>query len=325
MTMAEEWTIPSASQPKAQELDYDLDKALASVLSLRAEIPDDAYTAAMLGTDRRGSAVVIDEKGLVLTVGYLVSEAESVWLSSHRNKAVPAHVLAHDFETGFGLLQAMGPLDLPALPLGSADDVGVGSPAILAAGGGRAAALQTRLIGKREFAGYWEYVLDEALYTAPAHPHWGGGALLDAKGRLLGIGSLLIQAEAGENKSAAGNMIVPIDLLPPILADLRRHGRRKGPRRPWLGIYATEASDRVVVAGLAPAGPAEEAGLEQGDMILAVAGQPVTDLADLWRTAWEMGEAGCEVPMTVHRDGETMTFQIISADRDRSLRTPRLH
>jgi S1-C subfamily serine protease len=323
--MSEDWFIPSTSQPKQEDLAYDLDRALLSILSLRAEIPDDAYTAAMLGTDRRGSAVVIEESGLVLTIGYLVSEAESVWLTSHANRAVPAHVLAHDFESGFGLLQAMGKLDLPALPMGSVDHVNVGSQVTLAAGGGRPSALQTRLIGKREFAGYWEYVLDEALFTAPAHPHWGGAALLDERGRLIGIGSLLIQAEAGDNKNAAGNMVVPIDLLQPIVDDLRYKGQRPGPSRPWLGIFATEAGNRLVVAGLAPAGPAEQAGLEQGDMILAVAGQPVSDLADLWRTAWGMGDAGCDVPLTIHRDGETMTLTITSMDRGRSLKTPRLH
>ncbi|SNB62301.1 serine protease, S1-C subfamily, contains C-terminal PDZ domain [Arboricoccus pini] len=323
--MPEDWSIPATLQAKPEALAFDLDRTLLSVLSLRAEIPDDAYTAAMLGTERRGSAVLIDASGLVLTIGYLVSEAENVWLTSHDNKAVPAHVLGHDFDSGFGLLQTMGRLDLPPLALGSTKGLGVGSQVTLAAGGGRPAALQTRLIGKREFAGYWEYVLDEALYTAPAHPHWGGAALLDERGRLVGIGSLMIQAEAGDNKTAAGNMAVPIDLLPPILDDLRRHGRRSGPSRPWLGIFATEASDRLVVAGLAPLGPAEEAGLEQGDMILAVAGQPVSDLADLWRTTWDLGEAGVEIPLTIQRDRETITLSITSVDRDRSLKSPKLH
>jgi S1-C subfamily serine protease len=196
---------------------------------------------------------------------------------------------------------------------------------IFAAGGGRRAALQSRLIGKREFAGYWEYVLDEALYTAPAHPHWGGSAVIDAQGKLVGIGSLLIQAEAGPNKGAAGNMAVPIDLLPPILDDLRRHGRARRPPRPWIGIYAAESGDRVIVAGLAPQGPGEQAGIEQGDMLLAVAGQPISDLADLWRTVWGLGEAGVQIPLTLQREGRRLEITVTSGDRDNFLKTPRLH
>jgi S1-C subfamily serine protease len=261
----------------------------------------------------------------VLTIGYLITEAETVWLTSHLGQAIQAHVLAYDFVTGFGLLQTLGRLNLPHVPLGSVDEVGVGAPVIFAAGGGRKAALQARLIGKREFAGYWEYVLDEALYTAPAHPHWGGAALLDQEGRLIGIGSLLIQAEAGPNKGAAGNMVVPVDLLTPILDDLRRSGRAQRKPRPWLGIYATEAGDRLVIAGLAPQGPGERAGIEQGDMLLAVAGQPVTDLGDLWRTVWSLGEAGTEVPLTIQRGDRRLNIAVASGDRELYLKTPRLH
>jgi S1-C subfamily serine protease len=325
MSQTEDWTIPAIAQPKPEEVEFDLERTLAAVLQLRAEIPGDAFTASVLGTEREGSAVLIDQRGLVLTIGYLITEAEDVWLTSHLGQAIQAHPLAYDFETGFGLLQTLGRLDIPPVPLGSAEEVGVGSPVVFAAGGGRKGALQARLVGKREFAGYWEYALDEALYTAPAHPHWGGGGVVDMQGRLIGIGSLLIQTEAGPNKGAAGNMVVPVDLLLPKLEALRRHGRTDDPPRPWLGIYATEAGNRIVVAGTAPRGPAETAGVEQGDMILAVAGQPVSDLGDLWRTVWALGDAGVEVPLTLQREDSRIEATILSGDRGRFLKTPRLH
>ena len=325
MSGPEDWSIPAIAQPKPEEVSFDLERALGAVLQLRAEVPADAFTASILGTERQGSAVLIDGRGLVLTIGYLITEAETVWLTSHLGQAIQAHVLAYDFVTGFGLLQTLGRLRLPHVPLGSVDEVGVGAPVIFAAGGGRKAALQARLIGKREFAGYWEYVLDEALYTAPAHPHWGGAALLDQEGRLIGIGSLLIQAEAGPNKGAAGNMAVPVDLLTPILDDLRRTGRAQRKPRPWLGIYATEAGDRLVIAGVAPQGPSERAGIEQGDMLLAVAGQPVSDLGDLWRTVWSLGDAGTEIPLTVQRGDRRLQINVPSSDRELYLKLPRLH
>jgi S1-C subfamily serine protease len=196
---------------------------------------------------------------------------------------------------------------------------------VLAAGGGRAAAVQARLIGKREFAGYWEYVLDEALFTAPAHPHWGGTACIGPDGRLVGIGSLLIEAETGGKEPAAANMVVPIDLLPPILGDLARRGAVDRPPRPWLGLYVAEAGERLVVTGTASGGPAAEAGVQRGDLVVAVAGRAVVDLADLWRQVWALGEAGVRVPLVLVRDGKRLDRTLASIDRASLMRRPRLH
>lgn len=325
MSPAEDWSIPASAQPQQGQIGFDLDAALASVLQLRAEIPADAFTAETLGTERHGSAVLIDAKGLVVTIGYLIAEAETVWLTSHRNVAVPAHVLGYDFATGFGLLQLLGRVDLPALPIGSSAELTPGDALVLAAGGGQRAALTAKLLAKREFAGYWEYLLEEALFTVPAHPHWGGAACIDPSGHLVGIGSLLIQAEGGQQGGAAGNMVVPIDLLPSVLDDVRAHGRVSRPPRPWLGLYATEASEQVVVVGVAPKGPAEQAGLEQGDIIQDVAGGEVTDLASLYRKVWSLGGAGVEIPMIIERDGRRRSICISSNDRERFLKAPRIH
>ena len=227
------------------------------MVGLRAIVPDDAFTAETLGTERAGNGVLIRENGLVLTIGYLITEAETIWLHLSDGRAVPGHVLGYDQETGFGLVQALARSIVPAMPLGNSAAVQVGERVVVGGAGGRQRSVAARIVGKQEFAGYWEYVLDEAIFTAPAHPNWGGTALIGPAGELLGIGSL--QLERARERGAAEhlNMVVPIDLLKPILDDLLTYGRRNRPPRPWLGLYATEVEDAVVVVGLADRGPAQ--------------------------------------------------------------------
>lgn len=320
-----EWDIPGEIQPKPDDFDFDLDRALSAVLGLQAIVPRDAFTAGTLGTERAGSGVLIRRDGLVLTIGYLVTEAETIWLTSPGGGAVPGHVLGYDQETGFGLVQALGRLDLPALELGSGRRVGAGDRAIMAAEGGRRHAIAARVVARQEFAGYWEYVLDRAIFTAPAHPFWGGAALIGTDGSLIGIGSLHVQHSSGRELRRDVNMVVPIDLLPPILDDLATYGRPNRPVRPWLGLYAAEVEDAIVVAGLAEEGPASKAGLQPGDRILAVRDDPVASLAGFWRKVWAGGPAGSEVVLQVSRDNETLLVRVLSADRTRFLKAPKLH
>ncbi len=326
--MSEEfdWEIPRSAQPKPDQVSFDLDRALAAVVSLRATIPDDGFTAEILGTERTGNGVLIGESGLVLTIGYLIAEAESVWLTAGDGSVLAGHALGYDFESGFGLVQALGRFKAPPIEIGSSASLDVGDFVIVAGEGGRRHSLNARVTAKREFAGYWEYVLDEALFTSPPHPNWGGSGLIDRHGRLVGIGSLLVQhAGGGGGDSLDGNMIVPIDLLKPILEDMQTLGRTQRPPRPWLGAYVTEVDEDLVVAGLAPEGPAEQAELKIGDMVLAVDRQPVTSLAELFRSIWAVGEAGVAVPLTVMRDGEPHEVRVLSATRDEFLKTPSLH
>src|SRR5271155_101098 len=320
-----DWEIPGEIQPKPGDFAFDLDRALSAVLGLRATIPEDAFTAGTLGTERAGSGVLIRRDGLVLTIGYLVTEAETIWLTSVEGGAVPGHLVAYDQESGFGLVQALGRLNAPPIDLGVGLRVGAGDRAVMAAEGGRRHAIAARVVARQEFAGYWEYVLDRAIFTAPAHPLWGGAGLIGADGRLIGIGSLHVQRANGRELRRDVNMVVPIDLLPPILDDMLTYGRPNRPPRPWLGLYAQEVEDAVVVAGLAERGPAGKAGLRPGDRILAVRDDPVASLAGLWRKVWAGGPAGSEVVMQVVRDDETLTVRILSADRTRFLRTPKLH
>jgi S1-C subfamily serine protease len=325
MSRTVDWEIPGEIQPKPGDCAFDLDRALSAVLGLRATIPEDAFTAGTLGTERAGSGVLIRKDGLVLTIGYLVTEAETIWLTSSGGGAVPGHVLAYDQETGFGLVQALGRLNTPPIDLGIGLRVGAGDRAIMAAEGGRRHAIAARVVARQEFAGYWEYLLDHAIFTAPAHPFWGGAGLIGADGRLIGIGSLHVQNANGRELRRDVNMVVPIDLLPPILDDMLTYGRPNRPARPWLGLLAQEVEDVIVVAGLNDRGPANKAGLRPGDRILAVREDPVASLAGLWRKVWAAGPAGSEVVLQVRRDNETLTVRVLSADRLQFHKAPRLH
>jgi len=311
-------------QPRYEDYDFDLDEALASVVGLRTIIPSDAFTAESLGTERGGNGVVIRDDGIVLTIGYLITEAETVWISSGGN-VTAGHVLGYDQETGLGLVQALGRLDLPALPLGNSAAAEVDEQVVVGGAGGRQASVAARIIAKQEFAGYWEYVLDEAIFTAPAHPNWGGTALIGPAGDLIGIGSLQIQQMVANRQAEDANMIVPIDLLKPIFEDLITIGRPNRPARPWLGLYATEIGDSVAVLGLASRGPAQQADLRTGDIIMSVGGEPVKGLAEVFRRVWSLGRAGVMVPLVINRDGKTMEVSVRSGDRRRFLKGPVLH
>ena len=318
------WAFPENLQPAPEEVRFDLARALDAVLMLRAEVPEDAFTAQILGTERLGNGVVIDDGGLVLTIGYLITEARSIWLTGNNGAVIEGHPLAYDFATGFGLVQPLGRLGAPALARGSARTCTPGGSAIVIGYGGREHSLKAEVIDKREFAGYWEYVLDEAVFTAPAHPQWGGSALVDADGRLAGIGSLLVE-EAVHGEQMQGNMFVPIDLLEPILNDLLTRGQAARAPRPWLGMYTTESSGQLVVAGVAPGGPAARAGVRQGDIVLEVAGERPEGLAALFRRIWRLGPAGVEVPLSIARKGATLQLRVRSADRGDFLKKPQLH
>src|SRR5215217_5540038 len=325
MQSPSDWKVPPAAQPKPENYEFDLDQALGSVVGIRSVIPPDAFSAETLGTERAGNGVLIREDGVVLTIGYLITEAESVWLTFSDGRAVQGHALGYDQETGFGLVQALARVELPALPLGESSTVPVGESVVVGGAGGRHHSVAAHVTARQEFAGYWEYVLDEAIFTAPAHPNWGGTALIGPAGDLLGIGSLQLERATEKDKSEHLNMVVPIDDLKPIYDDLMKFGRPNRPPRPWLGLYATEIEDKIVVVGLASRGPAQKADIRTGDIILAVAGREVSELSTAFRKVWSLGTAGVDVPLLVYRDGRTFEVTITSGDRNRFLKGPSVH
>lgn len=304
-------------QARAQE---DAEEVFSAVLRLTAEIPPDARTANALGTRREGSGVAIDDNGLVLTIGYLMLEAMAVTVHPAGAKPVPADIVAYDHESGFGLVRAREPLDVKPLRLGVSSDLEIKERALVVNYHGAPGALGVFVVSRRQFAGYWEYLLDRAIFTSPPTREWSGAALVGADGRLLGIGSLIVPDAYSGEYDLPGNMFVPIDLLKPIMADLLSQGRRSGPRKPWIGMFSASVPGGALVTQVAPDGPADRAGIEPGDLVTAVGGEAVADLADLYRKLWASRRAGDEIAVTVRRGAGTREIMVKSGKREDYLR-----
>ena len=325
MTDEESEHLLPDNPPDPADHDEQVIKALDSVISVRTRIPDDAMTANLLGTEREGHGVVINDQGLVLTIGYVVTEASSVWLVDQRGTALQGHVVAYDQQSGLGLVQALGKLNLPPVMLGRSADLTLGQPMLLVGYGGVESTQQVQVGGIDEFAGYWEYLIDSAIFTVPAHPFWSGAALLGEDGLLYGIGSLILQTVDQDDAVSSANMVIPIDLLPPILNELLLYGKRNEPARPWVGWFAQESDEGLVISGLSDDGPADKAGLHSGDRILQVDDQPVETLPELFRAVWSAGEAGVDISVVFERNQETETTTISTIDRNARLKSASIH
>ena len=320
MSESHPWNLSLGRHPSPDEVTFDLDRVLSSVVSLRANVPDDAFTAPILGTEREGQGVVISADGLVLTIGYLVTEATTVSLVDWTGAAKAAEVVGYDQATGYGLVRLLEPVDARPIPLGRASDAPTGAQLTVIAGGGLEYAMAVRLLSKREFAGYWEYLLDEALFTAPPHPHWSGSALLSPEGKLIGLGSLYVQDALPAENTPAGNMFVPLDMLPEIVAEMADTGRTAREPRPWLGMFVTEADGALVVAGMVETGPAARSNLKLGDIIMGVAGEDVSDLGEFYRAVWARGPAGASIRLNVLRNDRLRDIAVRTADRQSYLK-----
>ena len=319
------WKTPVQLQPRPEDYAYSLDEALSAVVGLSAHVPAQAFTAETLGTERSGHGVAIRNDGLILTMGYLVAEASAIWISLSNGRVEPGHVIAYDQESGFGLVQALARVDLPTLSLGQSSEATLGQTVIVAGSGGKKHCVAAHVVARQDFTGYWEYVVENAIFTSPGHPNWGGAALIGPQGDLLGIGSLQLEQQAEKSAYNQVNMIVPTDLLKPVLDDLVSIGRRRTPPRPWLGLYAADVEGHVVVLGVSTKGPAKEADVQTGDVILEIAGTPVSEAARFFRKLWSLGAAGVETPLRLQRDGRNLELNVISADRSAYLARPKLH
>ncbi len=316
--------VDEALRPIAQLFDFDLDRRLSSVLVLESKVSEQAASAKTLGTYRPGNAIVIGSEGLMLTIGYLITEADEVTVTTGDGRRIDAHVLGIDQATGFGLIHALEPLGLPPLPIGDSRKLRTETAVISAGGGGRAHASCGQPLARAPFAGYWEYYLEEALFVGPAHPHWSGAALIGPGGDLVGVGSLRMEQLEENGDINPLNMFVPAELLPPILDDLAR-GRPARPPRPWLGVLSQEVSSHVVILDVTPGGPASRAELRRGDIVHAVAGEPVADLAGFYTRLWSLGPPGVVVPLRIQRDHDVFEVEVRSADRLAMQRKRRLN
>jgi len=306
---------PAAAQVRPPD-DSRMRMAVRAVVGVAAQIPETARSARSLGTERQGSGVVIGSDGLVLTVGYLILEASRVVVTTATGDEVEAKIVAYDYDTGFGLLRAKFTERVRAIELASAKDLKYGDAVYVASRLADVDVTLATVVSRREFAGYWEYLLPDAIFTTPQYAAFGGAPLLTPDGRLLGIGSLAVRNAAGENIHAPGNMFIPIDLLPPVLGDLLALGKRSGKERVWLGIWSSEDENgEVAVGGVQPDSPAAHAGLRRGDVIVKVEGRAVAGQADLYRKLWSAGERAPEIALTLKRDGATVEQKVQAIGR----------
>ena len=294
-----------------------LDDLLSAVVHIKTSINPDGRSVANLGRTRDGTGIIIDNDGLILTIGYLMVEAESAEVITGDGRAVPANVVGYDHESGFGLLRAMMPLKMRPLALGHSADLKEKDPVVIVGHGGRGRVARAEVVSRRAFAGGWEYLLDDAIFTWPPYPDWSGAALIDRSGKLVGVGSLVLKDASGRG-DGPGNMFVPIDRLTPILADLIADGKISGPGRPWLGLITQELGGRLIVSAVAPDGPAAKAGIKHGDIIESVGsagGDAPKDMEDFYRRIYAQGAAGVTIPLDVRRADESRHFDVKSMNR----------
>jgi S1-C subfamily serine protease len=307
-----------ARLPGVSNLPPAVAAALPAVVGLRATIPKDRRSAQTLGTEREGHGALIDDRGLVVTIGYLITEANTVTITDIDGRQLPAYIVGYDYESGFGLVRTERPIRLRPMSFGNSDMLELRSEAYVAGRGGEKATLKVKVAGRREFAGYWEYLLDNAIFTVPAYPVWGGSALIGQDGTLLGIGSLFVEEALGPGAPAfPGNMYVPINRLKPIFDELLTNGRIATPPRPWLGLYTVEHMGQLWLGGIADGGPADRAGLQRGDILQALNGEVLDDVADFYRKLWASGPPGTTVTLRMERDNDSFEVRVRTGDRAR--------
>lgn len=311
--------VEDSSRTRAQktqqpQVEREAEDVLAAVVRIKMTAIPNARSNATLGPSREGTGVVIDERGHVVTIGYIVIEAESIEITTQDGRTVPATLAGYDHASGFALLRSGAPLRVKPMLMGQAADVAQREPVMVLPAGGREAASLAYVVAKRKFAASWEYLLDTAIFTSPPTPQWAGAALVSREGKLVGIGSLFVR-ETLDGAQAPGNMFVPIDLLKPILPDLIEKGRRSGPARPWMGLATEEMHGHLLVTRVSPDGPADKAGIRTGDIVLGVGADPVKSHEDLYLKVWGLGAAGVEVPLKILQGVDMRELKLRSIDR----------
>ncbi len=304
---------PAFGQQNAEQI-------LKAIVKVKATIPVEARTASVLGTTREGNGVLIDSDGHILTIGYLILEADNIEVVDQEDQKIPAKYIGYDHKTGFGLIRVDKMPEITPIRLGQSSGLKEGDPALVVGHGGEGSVSGVRVVWRGEFTGYWEYLLDNAIYTTPPYANYGGAALIGRDGELLGIGSIFTQKTVADFGAVPCNMFVPIDLLRPILSRLIATGSSGEPPQPWLGLRIDEVHGRLVVLRVTSGGPAEKAGIGSGDIILKVNQKAVQGLADFYRQVWSLGDAGVEVPLAVLQGIKIRDLVVKSGDRSAYLR-----
>lgn len=311
--------VLSADGPEAgarsEQSAQDTRQMLGAVLKVRSKALEDARSNASLGRTREGTGVLIDDQGHILTVGYIVIEAEAIEITTADDKTVPATLVGYDHASGFGLLRAQALMNLKPIALGQSADLAQSEPVMILPHGGRETATIARVVARRKFTGSWEYLLDDAIFTSPPSLAWAGAALVGRDGRLVGIGSLLVRDTVEAESPLPGNMFIPIDLVKPILSDLIAKGRAAGAARPWLGLATEEVQGRLFVTRVSPDSPADKAGIKRGDIVVGVGADPVKTHEQLYRKMWGLGAAGTDVPLKLLQGADMNEVMVRSIDR----------
>jgi len=300
---------------------------IEAIVGIESQIPNDARTARILGIERQGSGVVIDSEGLIVTIGYLILEANIINVIDHEGNKTQAENVAYDHDSGLGLIRATRKLNVKPLRLGDSSNLFVNENVIILTRSNHNPVGGAQVVSRRVFTGYWEYMIENAIFTTPPHNFHSGAGLVGADGKLLGVGSLLVNDAATPNVFLPGNMFVPIDELKPILADLLRYGRRAGPRRPWIGAHTYEENGRIFVSRISKNGPADKAGLTAGDLILGVNGNLIQNQEDFYRKLWHSGKPGKIIKLKIlpkrMNKIKIQELNILSGDRSEWLKLKR--
>ena len=311
---------PARKQTADSEPGIDAERLYSALVRVQAVAVPNARSNATLGRQREGTGTVISKDGVILTIGYLIVEADDVKVTDSKGRSYPARVLAYDHATGLGLLKTTVPLNIAPVPFGNSAKLADREPVLIAGWGGIPDTALAYVVSRRPFTANWEYMLDEAIFTSPPTTGWSGAALVDQKGTIVGVGSLVVREATAEDPKLPGNMFVPIDALKPILDDMVRNGRRKDPPRPWLGVAADEISGRLIVSRVSPDGPAERAGMRSGDIILGIGSEAVKSQADFYRKLWTKRRAGDTVSLRVLQGSDIKELSVESIERTQYFR-----
>lgn len=315
-------SAPAATSPQQASVDA-IARAMQAVVGLQVTAAEDARSAQTLGPEREGSGVVIGADGLILTIGYLILEADTIEVTTHDDRVVPARVVGYDQATGFGLVRTVLPLrGVQPVALATTKGLALHSTVLAASGGEEGSMELTELVSARPFSGYWEYHIDNALFTSPPMHNHSGAALFNQRGELLGIGSLFVGDALGQGRAVPGNMFVPVDLLTPVLAEMQQTGSTRAGRRPWLGVSSTESGGRVQILRVNRDSPAHDAGLVPGDVVLAIDDEKVTTLEGFYKKLWARPEPESEVKLTILHGADVVQVTVRAIDRMKTMRKP---